>query len=184
MRGSVCVFLHFPPFFPQGMVDVHARTCSTSDCDISPSPSGLHPPHPPHYPHPSPSFSSVHPLIQNAPIPPEQYLLLGEKKVTRSIISKRTFDLTFTEEAKNSSGCERRSRFTRPVCFWMKDRRAGERRQACQDYHCLTTRRSGLNAETRDNKAESAKWSRINPADPESCSRQAIMLKRGSFLCQ
>lgn len=52
------------------------------------------------------SPSSVHPLIQNAPIPQEQYLLLAEKKVTCSIISKRTFDLTFTEEAENSCRCE------------------------------------------------------------------------------
>lgn len=32
--------------------------------------------------------AAVHPLIQNAPIPREQYLLLEEKKVTCSIISK------------------------------------------------------------------------------------------------
>lgn len=93
------VFSFFFFFFRKctlGKVDVHARTCSSSDCDISPSPSGHCFTHP----------SSVHPHIQNAPIPREQYLLLTEKKVTCSIISMWTFDLTFTEEAENSCRCE------------------------------------------------------------------------------
>lgn len=57
----------------QGKVDVHAMACSSSDCDISSSPSGLH-----FTPHPT--YSSVQPLIQNAPVPWEQYLLLTEEK--------------------------------------------------------------------------------------------------------
>lgn len=55
-----------------------------------------HPPPPPLY-----TLSS-----KMLPIPRVQYLLLAEKKVTCSIISEWTFDLTFTEEAKNSRRCE------------------------------------------------------------------------------
>lgn len=77
-----------------------SETCSNADCDISPAPSGASP-------HPPTPFSG-HPLIQNAPVPWEQYLLLTERgggvggRVTCFIISEQTFDLTYTEEAENN----------------------------------------------------------------------------------
>lgn len=94
------------------------------------------------------SLPSLHPcaalpIQKNAPIPREQYLLLAEKKVTRSIISKWTFDLTFTEEAENSCQCWGRSRFPPPLyilgwgrgCTWVS---GAVEVEVCQPRHCLT----------------------------------------------
>ncbi len=57
----------------------------------------------------------------------------------------------------------------------MKDRWIGDWRQRARITFCLTTKELHLYVETRDDKAERAKWSHIDPSIPDTCTVQAIM---------